>query len=413
MKNWIQKKFNTIFKTPPKSVYSSIGLNNITFGSNQNIYSYGDVDVSNYPEVTAILNKVSADLGRVVVYQVNNKSKDANGEISKILNLRPNPIESSSTFFSKIVYKYLVSGNVYINVERDPVDAKIKAFYVLDESWAAIEALKKRKNKLFLIARLKNGEAFVKPYNEVIHLKKNCYAGTMGTSLLDTIKPTLELLQANDNVIKQQLKEFNNLTGFFQAEIASGVAAEDLKLIRDQFIKAIKDTGSQGIAVLPVGATFQVVKQEALNLNVEQAKFITEKLHKFFGVSEKIINGTANKDEINVYINSVLEPIANSLSQELTTKVLLDSQLAKNEYIYVSTLRIGLNNLEAMAKYAKDMAIAGQATVNEIREDFGLPAYDHDMANIPRANLNTVAITEVSKYQTLKAAKGESLDEKK
>ena len=277
--NWIKKTFNTIFKTPPKSVYSSIGLNQITFGSNENTHSFVNVDVSSYPEVISILNKVSADLGQVVAYHITKDGRDPNSNITKILNTKPNPLESPSVFFSKIVHKYLISGNVYINIERESKQegAKIKAFYVLDELWATIEKIDGHKDKLFLISQLKNGQGFVKPYDEVIHLKKNCYTGTMGTSLLDTIKPTLELLQANDDVIKQQLQEFSNLTGFFEADMASGVSEDDLKLIRDQFVKAVKDKNSHGLAVLPVGARFESIKQESLNLNVDQAKFITEK----------------------------------------------------------------------------------------------------------------------------------------
>ena len=139
---------------------------------------------------------------------------------------------------------------------------------------------------------------------------------------------------------------------------------------------------------------------------------LLKKLHKFFGVSEQIINGTANKDEVNVYINAVLDPIAISLGQELTAKALVPSAIEKNEYIYISTIRIGLQNTESMAKYAKDMAIAGQLTVNEVREQLGYAPFNHKAANIPRGNLNTVAIDGIDEYQEKRAGRGGKVDAK-
>ena len=82
--------------------------------------------------------------------------------------------------------------------------------------------------------------------------------------------------------------------------------------------------------------------------------------------------GSYNQDEYNNFIRRTITPLANSIAQELTKKLLLSPEM----YFRISDRKLYAYSLTELAQVADDQYIRGLMTGNEARDWLNLPPMD-------------------------------------
>ena len=147
---------------------------------------------------------------------------------------------------------------------------------------------------------------------------------------------------------------------------------EDVKKMRDQFVKDFVDTrkNKSGIGGLDATTDFTPVKIEPTTASDSQMKQIDSKVLSYFGVNEHIIQSNYSEDEWNAFYESVLEPIGLQMSLEFSNKLFTPTEKNfGNEILFESNrLQYASNKTKIeLVRYAGNIM-----TINEQREVFNL-----------------------------------------
>ena len=82
--------------------------------------------------------------------------------------------------------------------------------------------------------------------------------------------------------------------------------------------------------------------------------------------------GSYNKDEYNAFIRKTVIPLANSIAQELTKKLLISPDM----YFRVNERKLYSYSLPDLAKVADDQYVRGLMDGNEVRDWLGMAPRD-------------------------------------
>ena len=147
---------------------------------------------------------------------------------------------------------------------------------------------------------------------------------------------------------------------------------EDVKKMRDQFVNDFIDyhKNKSGIGGLDATTEFTPVKIEPQTATDGQVKMVDEKVLKYFGINENIIQSKYSEDEWNAFYESVLEPIGLQMSLEFSNKIFTPTEKNfGNEILFESNrLQYASNKTKIeLVRYASNLM-----TINEQREVFNL-----------------------------------------
>jgi hypothetical protein len=115
----------------------------------------------------------------------------------------------------------------------------------------------------------------------------------------------------------------------------------------------------------------------------EEVKQINENVFNYFGVSEKVMQGNANSDELDAFFNSSVEPFAIALSEAMSKAIYTDRERSFGNHVYVNSNRLQYMTQTAKVSLARELGDRGILTINEIRELFNYgPIAGGDVAYI-------------------------------
>ena len=141
--------------------------------------------------------------------------------------------------------------------------------------------------------------------------------------------------------------------------------------MRDQFVEDfIKNGDKSGIGGLDATTEFTPVNVNPTTASGEQTKIIDDKVLKYFGINEDIINSSYNENQWNAFYESILEPIGLQMSLEFSNKLFTPTEKAfGNEILFESNrLQYASNTTKIdLLRYGSNIM-----TINELREIFNL-----------------------------------------
>lgn len=297
----------------------------------------------------------------------NGKLENVKGNLYKLLAKQPNEIQNAYKFYYQVIADLELYNNSLIYIQRDE-NLKVTGLYPLE--FREIK-LYEYKDEIWIKFNFGRGKDRFVPYNRCIHLTRFIGKdGIFGGSSQPIIK-VLDIKHVLDEGIVNAIKTTQSIKGILKSTKAM-LKPEDVKKMRDQFVNDFIDyhRNKSGIGGLDATTDFTPVKIEPQTATDNQVKMFDEKVLKYFGINENIIESKYSEDEWNAFYESVLEPIGLQMSLEFSNKIFTPTEKKfGNEILFESNrLQYASNKTKIeLVRYASNIM-----TINELREIFNL-----------------------------------------
>lgn len=277
---------------------------------------------------------------------------DSNGKIkyddmkynhlNHLLQLRPNELLTAHDFKYIMAYQYAKYGKAIAVINRDqkgnvydftPLDMANYEFgcgYQLSDGKVFLKVRNKRTGKIELMYT-----------GDLIFLRNNPNEIFQGDkSNLDNSTMTLtRLFDTQLNVLMNEMLNSGEIRGIVEVGSATlgglnqSLLGKDKKITKQEEITdRIKKAGG-GVLVLDAGEKWQDMKTPFRTLSVEEQNNLTKMIYSFKGINEKVVNGTADESEMEIYFNKIIAPFSEQFKEEMNYKSLSSQVRSKGTVI--------------------------------------------------------------------------------
>lgn len=324
-----------------------------------------------------------------------------------LLKLRPNPFMTTADFFKTLETQRNLYGNAYASIEFDPrFPGRVTGLYPMDATRVKIYVddvgcICDSKSKMWYVVHLPNGEQRRLEPDEVLHFKALTVDGVAGVSPLDYLKLTAENAAAGtryiNNFFKQglQTKGIIHYTGDLNPE-----ARETFRKKFEEMASGLKN--SHRVSLLPMGYQFQPLQLTLADAQfLENTELSIRQIAAAFGVKmhqlnnlERATHHNAEEMQRQFYVETLL-PVLTNYEQELTFKLLMESELKKGFYCKFNVDVMLRPDAKTRAEFYRIMVQGGIMTANECRakEELGpLPGGDQLLVNGSMVPINQAGV---------------------
>jgi len=323
------------------------------------------------------------------------------GKLSFLLKYKPNEIMTPYDFIYKTITLLLLNDNAFVYPKFDKDTGELKGIYPLRP--ITVEIIVDSSDTYFIKFLFDNGETYILPYDNVIHLRRHfgqndIFGGTGSTgdheAILKTISINDSLLQGIDNAIKSsmQIKGILKMNGM--------LSETDKKKQRELFDVALSESVSlKGSSIIPID-----LKSEYIPLDVDPKlidkdtlEFLQAKILDYFGVSVPIFTSKYTEEEFNSFYESTIEPLAIQLSEAFSIGLLTNNQLERGEEIIFYSERLQYASWNTKVTAIEKLMSLGIMSLNESRALLGLEPIEG--GNKRLQSLNFVDADKANLYQ--------------
>ena len=294
------------------------------------------------------------------------KMENVKGDLYKLLAKQPNELQNAYKFYYQIIAELELNNNSIIYISKDE-NLKVKGLYPLQ--FEQCEFYEYR-GALWVKFKFGRGKAQFVPYSNCIHLTRGEGKDGIFGGSIEPLKKVLSMKHILDEGIINAIKTTQSIKGILKTTKAI-LKPEDVKKMRDQFVEDfIKNGDKSGIGGLDATTEFTPVNVNPTTASGEQTKIIDDKVLKYFGINEDIINSAYNENQWNAFYESILEPIGLQMSLEFSNKLFTPTEKAfGNEILFESNrLQYASNTTKIdLLRYGSNIM-----TINELREIFNL-----------------------------------------
>lgn len=334
--------------------------------------------------------------------------KDSQGNVTVvddglnyILNVAPNQFMDAYTFFYKVATQYLVQNNAFIYIMRDELE-NVTGLYPLN---SATTEFKEYQGTIYATFLFMGGQQVTVPYTDLIHLRRFFYNDDMfGETNMQAFAPTLELINTQNQGIINAIKSSAFIRGILK--FSNIMKKSDRESRRDEFANAYLDAANNnGVGVVDGACDYQKVDSEPQTANAAQMKLISDRVNKYFGVSDAIIRNDYTSNQWNAFYSSMLEPFAVQMALQFTSKLFnARAQGFGNQIVFEANRLQYANNAEKVS-VATLLTNIGAASLDDVREIFNLPTYGGEIGSRRVQTLNVANAEGVDDYQGITKSK--------
>ena len=227
---------------------------------------------------------------------------------------QPNHYMSMQDFLMKMVYQRELTHNAFAYVKRDDIGNPMEIYPV---PFASVELVESQ-GILFAKFRFKTGKTMVVPYDDCIHLRKdfnnNDFFGDDGGIALSNL---MEVIGTTDQGVVSAIKNSSIIKWIMMFKTA--LRPEDKAAEIKNFISNYMDIeNGGGVASSDPRFDLKQVTDTPYVPNAIQMKESVQRLYKYFGVSDAIVQNNYTEDQFNSFYESEIEPITIQLSNAFT-----------------------------------------------------------------------------------------------
>lgn len=156
---------------------------------------------------------------------------------------------------------------------------------------------------------------------------------------------------------------------------------------RDDLRQQLKDD-ELGIGYIDISEKVIQLNRPIENKLLDQIEYLAKSVMAQLGITEEIMNGTANQDTINNYYDRTIEPIANSLALETKRKFLTKTAVTQRHSIEIYRDPLKLIEISELAEVADKLIRNAVVTANEFRPKIGYrPSKQPGADNLQNPNM--------------------------
>lgn len=202
-------------------------------------------------------------------------------------------------------------------------------------------------------------------------LTKYQYASEFFGETNEALRDTMDLIKIQRQGIAEGAK--NAASYRFMAKVTNFTKPEDLANERKQFdSENLRDGG--GLLLFP--NTYSDIKQVSnapYTVDANQLKVISTNVYNYFGVNEKVIQNSANGNDLDAFFNGAIEPFAIQLSQVLTKMLYSEYEQGHGNEVLVTANRLQYMSTSEKINLAKTMGDRGYLMIDEVRDLLNFP----------------------------------------
>lgn len=388
IKKRLKYAWNAFFNRSPTYDYSDIG-SGYSFSPYRPRLSRGN----ERSIVTSVYNRIALDAAAI---NINHCKLDKNGrfisviesDLNNCLNLEANIDQTGKAFIQDVVLSMLDEGCVAIVPVDTTYDPEVTGSY-------DIQSMRTGKITQWYPEHVK-----VSVYNETIGRRQEI---VLKKSIVAIIENPLYAVINEPNSTMQRLIRKLNLLDVVDEQSSSGKLDLIIQLPytiksearRQQAEQRRKDIEMQlagnkfGIAYTDGTERITQLNRSVDNNLMKQIEYLTNMLFSQLGITQSILEGTADEQTMLNYINRTIEPIISAIVDEIKRKFL--TKTARTQLQTITFFRdpfklVPVNNIAEIAdKFTRNEIM----TSNEIRQIVGLkPSKDPKADQLINSNLN-------------------------
>lgn len=344
--------------------------------------------------ITAIYNRIAIDCADIDIKHVKLDENDRyiktiDSGLNNCLNLEANKDQTGKAFIQDIVQSMFDEGCIAIV----PVDTNVEVV----ESTSSIDILTMRVGK---VTQWYPDYVRVEVYNDRLGFKQEI---TMAKSAIAIIEnPLYSIMNAPNSTLQRLIRKLNILDAIDEQ---SGSGKLDLiiqlpyivktDVRRQQAENRRKDIEQQlssskyGIAYTDGTEKITQLNRSVDNNLLNQIQYLTSMLYSQLGITEEILNGTADEKTMLNYMNRTVKPIVGAIVDELKRKFLTKTARTQKQSIMYFLDPFKLVPVSQLAEIADKFTRNEIMSSNEIRQIVGLKPVDDPMADeLRNKNLN-------------------------
>lgn len=330
-----------------------------------------------------IYNKISTDTAQMRFKHVKiTRNPDGvdkmewfeNSDLTHVLSVSPNPIETPIVFWSNVTRALLRDG-VAVVVPRWENGRLIEIWLAKKTvSWTA-EMVELVIDDVTVELSLADVWVFENPKQNV-------------TAQLNQIT---ELIDINLNALSEKLSEGNtNLKGFLK--MPTKAADEHLRKQAQNRVESMMEVArSGGIAYLEKDEEFQELSNDYATASKDELAFLKAQLYHAHGINEKLFTCDYTEEQYRAYYSSVMKLYQRVYSEEINRKYFSKTARTQGNKLLVFFDMADMISFKDLVEGGFKSKYAGLMNSNEFRETYlGLPGYEG--GEIFETNLNAVRI---------------------
>jgi len=373
--------------------------------------------------VTAVYNRIAVDVASIQI--VHARMDDANrftsiieSGLNNCLTLDANADQTGRAFIQDIVMSMLDEGCVCIVPVDTTSDPTISGSY-------DIQTMRTGKIVQWYPYNVK-----VRVYNERIGRKEEIILPKSSVAIIEN--PLYAIMNEPNSTLQRLIRKLA-LLDVTDEQTASGKLDLIIQLpyvIKTESRRKQAENRRKDIEMQLAGSKYGIAytdgteKITQLNRSVEnqlmsQIEYLTRMLYSQLGITEEILNGTANEVTMLNYNNRTIEPIVSAITDEMKRKFLTKTARSQQQSILFFNDPFKLTPVSQVAEIADKFTRNEIMTSNEIRQVIGMTPSDDPKAdelrnsNLSEPKTNEEVDVEIDKNsEEAKSLRGKALVEK-
>jgi len=350
--------------------------------------------------IDAIARNISKLKGNHIIMNGDNR-QSGDARLNRLLQNRPNPFMTASNWLYKMATHYYTLNNAFSLIMRDERGNVTGIFPV---NYSNVEMLTDAGNNLFCKFTFRTGHEAIFPYCDLIHLRRNFNSNELLGDDNSALFPTLEAAQAVNEGITNAIKTAANIRGIVR--YSEMMPEEMLKEVKEKFVNNYLTIENNG-GVIPLDSKFDFtpVDSKPVLLSAAQQEAIKKAIYDYLGINENIVSSNYTEDCFSSFYESIIEPFAVELGQEMTAKVFTPREIGYGNQIIFESGRLQYASNQTRVALIEKLMPMGLMSINEAREVLNLPGVDGGERRI--FSLNYVNAEHADEYQLQGGNKGE------
>lgn len=341
--------------------------------------------------ITSIFNRIALDVSSLDIRecqldQNNRLVKYINSDLNRCLSIEANIDQASRAFISDVVMSMFDEGSVAIVPVDTTGNPDTGAYDVLTMRTGRITQWYPNSVKIEVYNdRTGNKEEIVMLKKDVAIVENPLFAvmNEPNSTLQRLVRKLVLLDSVDEQSSSGKLDLIIQLPYTIRSELRKEQAEKRRKDIENQLM------GSRyGIAYADSTEKITQLNRPVENNLMKQIEYLTSMLYGQLGITQEILDGTANEQTMLNYYSRTIEPIVSAITEEMTRKFLSKTAITQNKKITYFRDPFKLVPLNSIAEIADKFTRNEILTSNEIRQIIGIkPSEDPNADRLHNSNI--------------------------